>query len=76
MFKFIKLVFFGPAAVIDGVYCLRSDGGDPWPNKNFRVRVIDAKDGWVRYKFEGGGFKDERLKLGSFNWCYELDESP
>ena len=73
IFKYFKLIFFPPPVVIGDVYCLRMDG--PWPNKEFRVQVIDAKEGWVRYKFYPSGFRDERLRLGSFNYCYELDLS-
>lgn len=44
---------------------------NPWPSKNFRpITVLDAKDGWVRYKMSDHLFNDERMELSSFLHCY------
>ena len=44
------------------------DDGSPWPT-SIRVKVIDARDGWVRYSM-GVYFCDERKKTHQFMSLY------
>lgn len=48
---------------------------DPWGRGQDKVEIIDAGKGWVRYKFCNSDslFQDERLELGSFNYCYKKE---
>ena len=44
--------------------------GDPWGCQGRRtVDILDVKDGWVRFSM-GDFYNDERLKMGSFLFCY------
>ena len=53
----------------------------PWPHKSRidydygRVDIIEAKDGWVRYKILGGAgmFDDCRMKVSAFVFIYAFD---
>ena len=48
------------------LYYIKSYG--PWKHE-FPVEVLDARDGWVRYKYTGnkeGLYQDERLKEDYF----------
>ena len=46
--------------------------GDPWgPKKSTPVKILDVKDGWVRYDM-GGFFRDERKKIEDFVRVYRL----
>lgn len=45
--------------------------GSPWPKEEIRkVKVLDAKDGWVRY-YIGEFFPDERMKVDMFTYIYK-----
>lgn len=45
---------------------------DPWGAKNYRpVRILDARDGWVRYDMGGVSlFRDERCPVETFVGMY------
>jgi len=47
----------------------------PWPKKDSTgVTIVDVKDGWVRYDFNFNIFKDQRLSLKDFLYCYRYYE--
>jgi hypothetical protein len=54
---------------------------DPWGGKSRgSAKVLDVKDGWVRYAMLVDGhagflFQDERMKLSSFLYCYQPPEN-
>lgn len=59
-----------PLIGIGSKWTFKSDKS-PWPEKDARpVTVLDCKDGWVRYDM-GFIFTDERMKIGSFLYCYK-----
>ena len=42
----------------------------PWGPKTYSpVKILDVRDGWVRYDM-GGVFRDERMKLDAFMQYY------
>lgn len=44
---------------------------DPWGSKNYPpVRIIDVRDGWVRYDMGGAVFRDERHPVEAFVGMY------
>lgn len=44
--------------------------GSPWPSKDYEpVKILDVRDGWVRYSMDGF-FRDERMTVSSFMYCY------
>lgn len=48
----------------------------PWPTKD-GVRILDCKDGWVRYAMGLNGgtiFQDNRMDLPSFRYIYTPGE--
>lgn len=48
--------------------------GDPFSNSSHKVEVLEAKRGWVRYKWvDSSMFVDERLSRSSFNFYYKKD---
>lgn len=51
--------------------------GDPWPTKH-EVRILDVKQGWVRYAFSGSSvYQDLRMKAHTFVHIYQKkDERP
>jgi len=53
------------------------EDGSPWyvsPQRQWTVTVIDVRDDWVRYKFDGKNclFQDERLPIDRFLSVYKL----
>jgi len=49
-------------------WLLKSYG--PWPSERCTTAtILDVKDGWVRYDM-GYPFRDERMKMRSFLYCY------
>ena len=42
---------------------------DPFESKYAPVKILDVKDGWVRY-YMGWAFPDERMKASSFVKMY------
>ena len=44
----------------------------PWPNK-FTVRILEVKEGWVRY-WMSQDMDDNRLKLSTFISLYEVSK--
>jgi len=51
---------------------LKADDGDPWGRKDYEpVTILDVKDSWVRYKFPGHMFQDERMKMSTFVRIYQ-----
>ncbi len=53
--------------------------GGPWPTSNLRycVKILDVKEGWVRYMrgSENGNFSsDERKPMQIFTTLYEYNE--
>src|SRR5271156_5167805 len=53
-----------------------SDKKDPWECAMPRqtVTILDCKSNWGRYSFDGTSmWKDQRMKLSSFRFCYEID---
>ena len=47
--------------------------GSPWPRSDRPVvTILDVKDGWVRYDMGGTIFKDERMVMSSFLYCYKF----
>jgi hypothetical protein len=52
-------------------WILRTDNGDPWGCKFPPVKVLDVKDGWVRYKIGDIIFTDERMKIEQFVSVYD-----
>lgn len=49
---------------------------DPWSDsKQIVVKIIDVKEGWVRYAWQGTTlFQDERVQLSTFVKIYEFKE--
>lgn len=45
----------------------------PWPPKDRFVKVLDVKDGWVRY-YIGEFFPDERVTISTFLYIYKKYE--
>jgi hypothetical protein len=44
---------------------------DPWGPKSYRpVRILDVRDGWVRYDMGGLAFRDERHPVKTFVRMY------
>jgi hypothetical protein len=44
---------------------------DPWGGKRYApVKIIDVRDGWVRYSFGGSPFSDERMRIEDFVALY------
>lgn len=44
---------------------------DPWGGRpEAVVTIVDAKEGWVRYDFKNS-FKDQRMRMETFLFCYE-----
>ena len=49
---------------------------DPFPKKEHTpVKILEVKEGWVRYDFGGHIFRDERLEVNSFIYCYRPTDS-
>lgn len=46
----------------------------PWPLNYPGVKILDVKDGWVRY-YMGRIFPDERMKLEMFLSVYKKEET-
>jgi len=45
---------------------------DPWGGKKFPpVKILDVKDGWVRY-YIGHYYSDERREMDSFLYIYKF----
>lgn len=42
----------------------------PWPKEPHRVKIIDARDGWVRY-YMSEIFPDERMEEQTFRCIYQ-----
>lgn len=61
--------------IIGSYYELSYQDGSPWP-KDYGyppIKILDAKDGWVRYAFKDSHlFSDERMELDTFNRLYKL----
>ena len=52
-------------------WVLKNDS--PWPKSGQKpVTILDVKNGWVRYDMHGICFRDERMKMGSFLYCYSF----
>ena len=50
--------------------------GDPFPSKYLPVKIIDAREGWVRYDM-GGMFDDQRMRESTFLSMYrKVTEQP
>lgn len=50
-------------------------GGDPFPAPNGpEVRILEERDGWVRY-YMHQGFPDNRMKVADFIRIYQLLEA-
>ena len=72
MFAWLKKRLFGdkePAIAAGETWEFVDLPGDPWGNKPFRVRILDVRDGWVRYSM-GRVFPDERRTIKSFVSMY------
>ena len=53
------------------IYEFDEDSKDPWGKTPHKVRVLDAKAGWVRYEFcKGSMWKDERMSRSCFHFAY------
>lgn len=53
------------------LFIFKGMDGDPFPPKEQKpVKILDVKDGWVRYEIDSWIFKDERMKLDNFLYCY------
>jgi hypothetical protein len=46
----------------------------PWPLENQTpVKILDVKDGWVRYSWWGPYVRtDQRKKMTAFRYCYKF----
>lgn len=57
------------------IWYLKSEDGDPWPNKmKVPVTILDVKKGWVRYKIGNGVVcSDERKTVKEFLFLYQKD---
>ena len=50
-------------------WVLKNDS--PWPEPDQKpVKILDVKDGWVRYDMQGICFRDERMVMDRFLLCY------
>jgi hypothetical protein len=53
-------------------WILHVDKTDPWGgNKYPPVKILDVKEGWVRYKIGDYIFKDERMPVERFVAIYD-----
>ena len=44
----------------------------PWPSERLpMVKILDCKEGWIRYAFRGHLFQDERMELDRFLAIYK-----
>ena len=70
---FLKAQFgIGKKPLPGEVWAFDSEEG-PWPKENKGlVRILDVKDGWVRYSWASGFRTDERMKIRAFRWCYNF----
>ena len=61
--------------VIGDIWVMKNDS--PWPNPDApRVKILDVKDGWVRYARVGTTlYQDERLVDHSFTYIYEKENN-
>ena len=69
-----------PEISVGSLWVLKGDKGDPFPSK-FRsmgklgaARILDVKDGWVRYSMGPPAFSlfpDNRQEVGEFLRMYE-----
>jgi len=51
-------------------WVLNNNIEDPWGKKSeIKVKIIDAKDNWVRYDM-GGIVRDNLMKEKTFRYCY------
>ena len=78
MIDFIKQVLgIKPERIpVAGEYWVAKGLDDPFPKKEYTsVKILDVKEGWVRYDFGGNIFRDERLRLHSFLYCYQPVDS-
>lgn len=79
MFSFFKKKIFLPKETPPQVgeeWFLKANDGSPWPLKKYKpVKILDVKDGWVRYAFQYGfpSFGDERLKVYIFMHVYQRE---
>lgn len=66
----IRTIFYKPPKVGD-IYKF-DGGGDPFYGGKYKKRrVLEVKDGWVRYEWIGSDlWKDERKSCGAFHACY------
>ena len=63
-----KTVEEQPEIAVGSLWTLNT--GDPFPSKYEPSRVLDVKDGWVRY-YLGSVFPDERRTVESFLQIYK-----
>lgn len=61
---------------IGELWVFKNLSSDPWSDtKKIDVKIIDVKDGWVRYARQGTTlFQDKRMQLSCFVNIYELKE--
>lgn len=45
--------------------------GSPWVKMNCPAKILDVRDGWVRYKLNDIIYQDERMQIKSFVSCYQ-----
>jgi hypothetical protein len=56
-----------------GDHFILKDDDSPWPMEGRQEAIVlDIKDGWVRFSLPPI-FKDNRLKMDAFLYCYELE---
>lgn len=57
-----------PIALEPGQFWRHNDGS-PWPKERYAVKILDVKDGWVRYYVNEYG-PDERMREIDFRKYY------
>ena len=68
----LRAIFFRMPKVGD-IYKVEGDD-DPFGSKHKKRRVLEVKDGWVRYEWIGSDlWTDERKSRSSFHACYVRD---
>lgn len=58
------------AIEIGSKWVLQKDAEDPWPRKAIFVKILDTREGWVRY-YMNVGFPDNRMSEKLFRATYE-----
>ena len=64
----------GKMPQIGELWTIDDPDAGPWPLENqIPVKIIDVKEGWVRFSWLGTHHQtDDRLRMRLFRWCYNF----